>query len=271
MLATPYIHDSFVPVVSEVPVREKDLLTARSELGFRLRLQADFDLGSFIPDFLCRKAFLSQNGNTPPWGSHQMISGKVHNSEGNSLLKPLCDLSSAALRATTCSNITSIVKNELAQPLLKTQADSWNCQLAEPGISGQSDSSFPSCLPSSPLLFRGFLLWSGLALNPSSSKISLLGPHTPFLFLLPHFHLYTLGTNISACSLLRSSSLLLEAVCLLRSRGCPVHPPPLLPFRIPLSFPFQVAFSLESEQEWPGVYSLGPFLQSVLAQAIRRV
>lgn len=112
-------HLTFVSVLYIWSVRVKDLLIAGSELGFPLRLQADFDLGFFIPDSSCRKAFLSQNGNTPPWGSHQMISGKVHNSEGISLLKPSCDLSSAALSATTCSNITSIVKNELPQPLLK--------------------------------------------------------------------------------------------------------------------------------------------------------
>lgn len=119
MLATPYIHVSFVHVVSEVPVRAKDLPTAGSELGFPLRLQAHFDLGSFIPDSLCRRALLSQNGNAPPRGSHQMTSGKVRNSEGISLLKPPCDLSAAALSATTCSNITSIVKNELVQPVKK--------------------------------------------------------------------------------------------------------------------------------------------------------
>lgn len=89
MLATPYIHFSFVHVVNEAPVIVKDLPSVGSELGFPLRLQEDFDLGSFIPDSLCRKAFLSQNWNTLPWGSHQMISGKVHNSEGISLLKPL--------------------------------------------------------------------------------------------------------------------------------------------------------------------------------------
>lgn len=118
MLATPYIHVSFVHVVSEVPVMVKG--PAHSWIrafpsGCRQTL-------IWVPSFLipcAGKHFFSQNGNTPPWGSHQMISGKVHNSKGISLLKPPCDPSSAALSATSCSNITSIVKNELAQPVKK--------------------------------------------------------------------------------------------------------------------------------------------------------
>lgn len=45
-------------MVTEVPVKAKNLPTTRSELGSPLRLQEDFDPGPFIPDACAGKHFL---------------------------------------------------------------------------------------------------------------------------------------------------------------------------------------------------------------------